>query len=557
MCYYDIQELDRKLNQLRNQLPCVNKVLYTTTALTGAVIGCYYIGVDNTTGALYYRDASGDWQAVPGGGSPVNIYNTDGALTANRALTGANHSLTITGLSTFGVTSGGDANLTSTFGNIHLQAPLDISLLSTGSGNLALTATGGEIQFTSGLAFTLNGAPGTSGQVFTSQGTGFPPIWTTPSGSGTVTNVSSANGDITIATATTTPVLTLNSGSGANQIVKRDGSGHINATTVTTNANLTGDVTSVGNASTYSNVVPAAKGGAGSVSGILKANGSGTVSAATAGTDYQVPITLTTTGSSGAATFSGGTLNIPNYAGGGGGTPAGSDTQIQFNNTGAFGANSNFVYDYTNDRVGIGTTTPGYILDVAASALHKGAKIGISTPFRGGGANTLAITGDGLYAETPVEISNSASNANPHINFYANVNVGLEIGNLGLGYGGIAVGSLPNAGLSYLEAFNSAVYTPLYINGINVYVGDSTNGHIGTQTSTSGFYVGDQTNFPKTQAASAIVQLESTVQGFLPPVMTTAQMNAIVSPAVGLIVYVTDLVEGVYANKSGGWTFIG
>jgi hypothetical protein len=66
-------------------------------------------------------------------------------------------------------------------------------------------------------------------------------------------------------------------------------------------------------------VIGSAYGGAGSVTGILKANGSGTVSAATSGTDYQGPITLTTTGTSGAATFSGGTLNIPQYSGGGGG----------------------------------------------------------------------------------------------------------------------------------------------------------------------------------------------------------------------------------------------
>jgi hypothetical protein len=50
------------------------------------------------------------------------------------------------------------------------------------------------------------------------------------------------------------------------------------------------------------------------VTGILKGNGTA-ISAATAGTDYQVPITLTTTGTTGAATLVGATLNIPNYAG--------------------------------------------------------------------------------------------------------------------------------------------------------------------------------------------------------------------------------------------------
>lgn len=55
------------------------------------------------------------------------------------------------------------------------------------------------------------------------------------------------------------------------------------------------------------------------VTGIVKGDGTA-LSAAVANTDYQIPITLTTTGSSGAATFDGETLNIPEYAGGGGGT---------------------------------------------------------------------------------------------------------------------------------------------------------------------------------------------------------------------------------------------
>lgn len=55
-----------------------------------------------------------------------------------------------------------------------------------------------------------------------------------------------------------------------------------------------------------------------SLSGLLKAS-SGVVSVASAGTDYQAPITLTTTGTSGAATFIANTLNIPQYSGGSGG----------------------------------------------------------------------------------------------------------------------------------------------------------------------------------------------------------------------------------------------
>lgn len=54
----------------------------------------------------------------------------------------------------------------------------------------------------------------------------------------------------------------------------------LTAGNVSTNANLNGDVTSVGNATSYNNVVPANKGGAGTINGALKANGSGVVSQA-------------------------------------------------------------------------------------------------------------------------------------------------------------------------------------------------------------------------------------------------------------------------------------
>lgn len=43
--------------------------------------------------------------------------------------------------------------------------------------------------------------------------------------------------------------------------------------------------------------------------------------------------------------------------------------------------------------------------------------------------------------------------------------------------------------------------------------------------------------------ASAKLQVESTTQGFLPPRMTTAQKNAIATPAAGLVVYDTNLAK--------------
>jgi hypothetical protein len=68
---------------------------------------------------------------------------------------------------------------------------------------------------------------------------------------------------------------------------------------------------------------------------------------------------------------------------------------------------------------------------------------------------------------------------------------------------------------------------------------------------TNSFLVGTTTD-----VSSSILTIASTTKGFLPPRMTNAQRLAIATPAVGLIVYCTDAVEGLYINKSTGWTFV-
>ena len=58
-------------------------------------------------------------------------------------------------------------------------------------------------------------------------------------------------------------------------------------------------------------------------------------------------------------------------------------------------------------------------------------------------------------------------------------------------------------------------------------------------------------------AASAMLDVQNSTKGFLPPRMTEAQKNAISSPATGLMVYQTDGIIGLYTYNGTAWTHVG
>jgi hypothetical protein len=102
--------------------------------------------------------------------------------------------------------------------------------------------------------------------------------------------------------------------------------------------------------------------------------------------------------------------------------------------------------------------------------------------------------------------------------------------------------------------------------GINVQPNNTTQsfkiGYLGFQSTSPDIYLTRNTGEisvginTSTAISSAVLHTSSTTKGFLPPRMTNAQRTAIASPAVGLIVYCTDAVEGLYVNKSTGWTLV-
>ena len=83
-----------------------------------------------------------------------------------------------------------------------------------------------------------------------------------------------------------------------------------------------------------------------------------------------------------------------------GGSPGGSNTQIQFNDSGVFGGATNFVFDKATGNVGAGTSSPGYRFDVASG--DTTASIGYAMRIRSNATATAAavqFTNSGASAQ--------------------------------------------------------------------------------------------------------------------------------------------------------------
>jgi hypothetical protein len=122
-----------------------------------------------------------------------------------------------------------------------------------------------------------------------------------------------------------------------------------------------------------------------------------------------------------------------------------------------------------------------------------------------------------------------------------------------------------NVALGYQAGGESAIINYNSTGSNNIFIGYQSIGESGTESnrtwignsSTLSTWVGGSLLIgTRTDIASSILTLASTTKGFLPPRMTNAQRTAIASPAVGLMVYCTDAVEGLYIYKSMGWTFV-
>jgi FAD/FMN-containing dehydrogenase len=182
-------------------------------------------------------------------------------------------------------------------------------------------------------------------------------------------------------------------------------------------------------------------------------------------------------------------------------------------------SNGNFLIGTTTDNTGrLQIVAPG-----AAST-----DFGLRVRNSGNTADLLSVAGNGVLS-----VGGSGSDA---------------VINLARGSYGAIVGAIIQT-TSFTQIHNYQG------NGTDFFVAGATNVQRAFVRST-GFGVSGTNGGNFTLDASAALQVNSVIQGFLPPRMTNAQRLAIATPAIGLVVYCTDVVEGLYINKSTGWTFV-
>jgi hypothetical protein len=263
-------------------------------------------------------------------------------------------------------------------------------------------------------------------------------------------------------------------------------------------------------------------------------------------------------------------------------SPSGVSGAIQFSDGSAFASDATkFFWDDTNNRLGIGTNTPASALDVNGTAdgvtairfksqfsafgtlWGDNTQVGICRNFRGTGGNaclslgavgvgvrtggdhtavaTLDIKGTGsTSATTSLLVQNSAGsnafrvNDDQSVGLYSNSQVCFNSTALPNNNNGFRILTL-GSGKTFLDGWSDgtskAQNYPLVIGSRVNNTGSNATNSTTAENGTPVVFGSDVYD------ASALVQMNSTTRGFLPPRMTTTQKNAIASPAAGLVLY--------------------
>jgi hypothetical protein len=234
-----------------------------------------------------------------------------------------------------------------------------------------------------------------------------------------------------------------------------------------------------------------------------------------------------------------------------------NETVIGYNATGIGSnttsiGNSSTIATWLGGNLLLGTTINGtFRLDVNGTArvsgnMDFGTTAGASTITlpQTSGWTDFVITNNAT-ANTGIRFRNAAGTRAITIGG-SNMDLSVVNGNIGAGTATFTNLSLAAVTGTTIRGFNLAT---LDLNGDNLLLYSRTGtaspvrilSGSSSATSKGTVYISDYSNLTGTINASAQLQVDSTVQGFLPPRMTTAQKNAIASPAAGLVIYDTGL----------------
>jgi hypothetical protein len=387
-------------------------------------------------------------------------------------------------------------------------------LIATTSDKLSVFAPTSSSE----LANVITDETGTGDLVFANTPTLVTPILGTPT-SGTLTNCTDlpiSTGVSGLGTGVATFLATPSSANLRGAVTDETGTGNL----VFSNSPTFDDDITLGTQQTTQGALVLANTAAGAYATTIKASNLATAA---------WTLTLPTTGGTNGyvlSTDGNGTTSwvVQSGGGGGGGTPGGSDTQIQFNDAGAFGGNAAFTFDKALylATIGVASTTTGkWRFANSASANYVTVQAGntsanwtLTLPTTAGTANYFLTTdGSGASSWSKVDLGTSTS------------------GTLPVSQGGTGTGTAFTSG-SVVFAGASGTYSQ---NNSKLYW-DNTNYRVGINTATP-----------------AVSLAISATDAILMPVGTTAQRP---TGATGYIRYNTTLSSFEGYNGSA-WGSIG
>jgi hypothetical protein len=244
-------------------------------------------------------------------------------------------------------------------------------------------------------------------------------------------------------------------------------------------------------------------------------------------------------------------------------TPSGVAGAIQFSDGSAFASDAtNFFWNNTTKRLGVGTNAPTASIQAttfkSSSINDSGTVLQLSPSYNtytftkftiGAGdlAAQLGIKGSGSTSATTSLLVQNSSGINA-----LRVNDDLSVGLYSNSQLCMNSGATPNSnsGLRFLSLGSGKTFIDGWSDGTSkaqnypLIIGSRVNNNSSNATNSTTAENGTPVVFGSdVYDSSALVQMNTTTRGFLPPRMTTTQRNAIASPAAGLMIYNTTTAK--------------